>query len=88
MSLGVETTSFGLRRTWLVQIVDEPVVERVRDGDGHVALVGGDDERAVPSREGAREELRRELRVDLERIEVDEGEADVRGERLHDDRAR
>ena len=55
-----------------LQVLDERVVERIGDGDGHRALVGGDDERPVPAREGPREELRRELRVDLQRIEVDE----------------
>ena len=38
-----------------MQVVDEPVVERVGDGDGDVALVGGDDERRrACARRGAR----------------------------------
>ncbi len=33
---------------------------------------------------GPRQKLRRELRVDLERVEVDERQSDVRRERLHE----
>ena len=72
ISLGVETTRRGLAAHVRLQVLDERVVERIGDGDGHGAVVGGDDERAVPARERAREELRGELRVDLQRVEVDE----------------
>ena len=68
-----------------LQVLHERVIERVRDGDGHGAIVGGDDERPVPAGEGARQELGRQLRVDLERVEIDERHAEVLRERLHHD---
>ena len=58
-----------------LQRLDERVIQRIGDGDRDGAVVGRDDEGAVPPRERAREELRRELRVDLQRVEVDERQA-------------
>ena len=68
-----------------LQVLDQRVIQRVGDGDGHRALVGGDDQRPVPARERSRQELRRQLRVDLERIEIDERDAEVLRDRLHHD---
>ena len=67
------------------EVVDEAAIVRIGDGHGHRTSVGADHERRMSPREGAREELRRQLRVDLERVELDERE--VRGGRdeLHDD---
>ena len=57
--------------------LDQSVVEGVGHGDGHGVLVGPDDERSVSSREGTGQELGGELRVDLQRVEIDERKAHV-----------
>ena len=85
ISVGVDDHEARLAAHVGLQVLDQRVVERVGHGDGHRAIVGGDDERPVPAREGARQELRRELGVDLERVEIDERDAEVLRERLHDD---
>ncbi len=66
-----------------LQRFDQRVIERVGDGHRHRPVVCGDHEGSVAAREGPREELRSELGVDLEGVEVQEGEPDVLGERLH-----
>ena len=63
--------------------LDEVAVERVGHGDRDGAFVGGDDERRVAPCERAREQLRRELGVDLQGVQVDEGQSHVLRERLH-----
>ena len=91
VEVGDEPLDVARRRddqAWLpahvrLERLDERVVEGVGDGDGHRVIVGLDDERAVAPREGAREELRRELGVDLERIEVDVRKPHVLREGLH-----
>jgi hypothetical protein len=67
-----------------LDVVDEAMVHRVGHCDGNVAIVGGDNEHVVLARERPRDELRRQLGVDLQGVEIHEGEIHRLGERHHD----
>ena len=58
--------------------------ERVVDGDRDLVVGLRDRDHAVLARERARERLRHDVEVEVERVDLHVGQARVRGERLRD----
>jgi hypothetical protein len=66
------------------QRLHERVVERIAHRDSRSLVVGSNDKSAVAPCKWSRKYLRRELRIDLQRIEIDKRQPDVRRNGLHD----